>query len=68
MYVAGNPKTKKALKAMVEEGKKPAIFSSGMFPSAKNGVDYVEGPHAPEPHTWYAKVLVEDGRIVEILN
>lgn len=68
MYVAGNPKTKKALKTLVEEGKKPAIFSPGMYPPTRDGVEYVEGPHSPQSHTWYAKVLVEDGRIVQILN
>lgn len=68
MYVEGNPKTKKAFKTLVAEGRKPAIISPGPFPPAKNGVEYVEGPHAPEPHVWYAKVQVEDGRIVKVLS
>lgn len=68
MYVEGNPKTKSALKAMVKEGSFPRIFSPGMFPPAPSGTETVEGPHYPEPHKWYARVQVEDGKIVKVLS
>lgn len=72
MYVDGNPKTKKALKERVAEGTangtQPRVFSPGPFPAKQNGEEFVEGPHYPAAHTWYAKVLVEDGRIVKVLS
>ena len=32
----------------------------------RNGRIYVEGPHYPEPHRWYAQCDVEDGKIVRV--
>lgn len=68
MYVEGNPKTKSALRALIARGETPKVFSPGMFPPAPNGTETVEGPHYPEPHTWYARVLMEEGKIVKILS
>lgn len=80
MYARPNFKTKKALKEAVaaahanaavsgDSGAQfPRIFSPGPFPAKDNGVDYVEGPHYPAPHTWYAKVQVEAGCIVKVLS
>lgn len=31
-----------------------------------NGTIYVEGPHYPEPHKWYAQCEVKNGRIVKV--
>ena len=67
-YAEGNPKTKKALKERIAKGDFPEVFSAGMFPPAKNGVEYIEGPHYPAPHSWYARVLVENGKIVKVLS
>lgn len=33
---------------------------SGMFTTPQNGGDVVEGPHCPQPHEWYASVVVRD--------
>ena len=41
---------------------------SGMFPTTQNGTDVIEGPHYPQPHRWYAKVRVEDGRVVKVIT
>jgi hypothetical protein len=30
------------------------------------GKHCVEGPHYPKPHSWYASVVVADGRIVSV--
>lgn len=67
MYAEGNPKTKKALKAAVAAGP-VRVFSPGPFPVEANGVEYLEGPHYPEPHRWYAKVAVTDGVITKVLS
>jgi hypothetical protein len=32
----------------------------------ENGVVYLEGPHYPEPHRWYAQAVVEGGRVVRV--
>jgi hypothetical protein len=33
-----------------------------------NGEETIEGPHYPKPHTWYARVRVEDGVVVKVLS
>jgi len=67
MYVEGNPKSKKELKALVSEGR-AYIFSPGPFPAKQNGREFVEGPHYPQPHRWYAQVEVEGGKIVKVVS
>lgn len=32
----------------------------------KDGTIYVEGPHYPEPHRWYAQCTVKDGVIIAV--
>lgn len=66
MYCSPNFKTKKALKQAISEGKKVTVFSPGPFPANQNGIEYIEGPHYPEPHKWYASVVVENGIIVKV--
>lgn len=68
MYVAGNPKTKAALKRLLAEGRRPEVFSAGIGRPVKDGVETVSGPQYPEPHSWYARVKTEDGRIVKVLS
>lgn len=66
MYVRPNFKTKKALKEAVAKGERVTIFSPGPFPANQNGTEFVEGPHYPQPHTWYAKVTVENGLVTKV--
>ena len=66
MYVSPNFKTKRALKEAVAQGKIVTVFSPGPFPAAQNGRETVEGPHYPAPHTWFAQVEVENGRVVKV--
>lgn len=66
-YAAGNPKTKKALKEAVAAGKEITVFNpNGGFPTKENGREYVEGPHYPEMHKWYATVEMRNGVIVKV--
>lgn len=67
-YVNPNFKTKKALKAAVASGEQVTVFSPGPFPPASDGAEFIEGPHYPAPHTWYAKVKVEGGRVVKVVS
>ncbi len=72
MYIRPNFKTKKALKDAVKAGQRVTIFQPNqMFPSPQTapnytGVAYVEGPHYPLPHKWYAEVGLDNGVIVEV--
>jgi hypothetical protein len=68
MYVEPNFKTLKALREAVAAGTPVHIFSPGPFPAKQDGQETVEGPHYPEPHRWYARVLVEGGRVKRVLK
>lgn len=68
MYTIKNFKTKKALKEAVANGEKVGIYQPGQFGGnePRNGVVYLEGPHYPEPHRWYAEAVVENGYITKV--
>ena len=67
MYTVTNYKTKKALKEAVKDGKEVAVFQpSGIFPSQRDGQVTLEGPHYPQPHTWYASAIIADGFIIKV--
>ncbi len=66
MYTVINFKTKKQLKEAVLSGKKIEIYAPGLGTPAVNGTEYLEGPHYPEPHRWYAQVEMKDGLVVKV--
>lgn len=72
MYTMFNFGTKKQLKEAVAEGQEVRIYQpGGMFdpPEANffyTGKAYLEGPHYPEPHRWYAEVTMQDGIVVKV--
>ena len=68
MYVKPNFQTKKALKEAINKGERVSVFSPGPFPANRNGVETVEGPHYPQPHKWYARVKVDNQRVVKVLS
>jgi len=68
MYVSPNFKSKKALKEALKAGREVVIFSPGLGEPVKNGEDSVEGPHYPEAHRWYARVKVENGKVVKVVG
>ena len=62
-YTEKNYKTKKELKEAVALQDVP-VFQPGPFgPAVKDGTAYLEGPHYPEAHRWYANAPVKDGVI-----
>ena len=65
-YVSPNFKTKNTLIEAIKIGAEVTVFSPGPFPVTRNGEEYIEGPHSPEPHRWYAEVVVKDGRVVKV--
>lgn len=66
MYSSTNFKTKKQLKEAVASGQKVTIFAPGLGSPRQNGTEFLEGPHYPAPHTWYAEVTMQDGYIVKV--
>jgi hypothetical protein len=68
MYTNRNFKTKKELKAAIESGTKIGFFQPGPFGGnePRNGTIYLEGPHYPAPHKWYAQAEVRDGFVVKV--
>ena len=68
MYVSPNFPTKAALKAAIKAGRQVSVYSPGPFPAPTDGDTSVEGPHFPQPHTWYARVRVKDGMVVKVIS
>lgn len=69
MYTDKNFKTKKALKEAVAAGEEVTVYQpNNIFniPSDGNGTVYLEGPHYPEPHKWYAQATLKDGKVVSV--
>lgn len=69
MYTNINFKTKKAFKEAVANGEKVSLYQPGPFGGSKDlssGVFAVEGPHYPQPHSWYAEVTVKDGVVIKV--
>ena len=70
MYTDYNYKTKKALKEAVASGERVTVYqpnadiTGAIVP--ENGTVYLEGPHYPEPHTWYAEATLKDGIVVKV--
>jgi hypothetical protein len=67
MYTDINFKTKKALKEALAAGRSLTIYQPGMGDAPENGKVYLEGPHYPEAHRWYAEAWVKDGHIIKVV-
>lgn len=68
-YTTKNFKTKKALKEAVANGEKVTCFNPGHCGPMLNrftGTVYLEGPHYPEPHRWYATGHLKDGILTKV--
>jgi len=71
MYTVTDFKTKKEFKAAVTafnsgSGGPVTLYSPGICEPKTDGTEYVEGPHFPKPHTWYAKVTMKDGNVIKV--
>ncbi len=66
MYTVTNFKTKKALKDAVASGAEVRLYAPGIGTPAENGPETVEGPHYPQPHKWYARVEMKDGKVIKV--
>ena len=66
MYTDRNYRTKKALKEAVTAGKEVTVFQPGDFPCPTDGTVALEGPHAPEAHTWWARATLRNGIVIKV--
>jgi hypothetical protein len=60
--------SKKAIKKALAEGRTVTCFNPGLGPdlSRYTGTVYLEGPHYPKPHRWYAVGKLKEGRLISI--
>jgi len=68
-YTTINFRTKKALKDALQQGMHITVFQpNDMFGdgTVRDGTAFLEGPHYPEPHRWYAQVEVKDGIVIKV--
>jgi len=68
MYTSINFKSKADVKRALAEGKKLTVYQPNDIFGAntQDGKVYLEGPHYPQPHKWYAEAWLENGYIVRI--
>lgn len=68
MYTHVDFKSGAELKRAVAAGQKLTYFQPGPFGGKEplDGTIYLEGPHYPKPHSWYAQATVKDGVIVKV--
>lgn len=68
-YVNPNFTTKKQLKSALADPQAAAnimVFEPGIGHVPANGKVSLEGPHYPQPHTWYAEGTMKDGKLVKV--
>ena len=68
MYTGRNFRTKKQLTEALKAGDVVTYYQAGgIFPTPMHpdgGTVYLEGPHYPEPHRWYATAKVKNGLVL----
>ena len=67
-YTNINFQSKKALKDAIKEGKKVTVYNPGLGGNIEPNAAcvFLEGPHYPAPHKWYAQAKLENGYIVSV--
>lgn len=67
-YTTVNYKTKKSLRTAIAMGERVTAYNPGLGGDLSNytGTVYLEGPHYPEPHKWYAAAEMVNGLIVKV--
>tara|TARA_Y100000310_G_C20381715_1_gene668452 strand:+ start:510 stop:716 length:207 start_codon:yes stop_codon:yes gene_type:complete len=65
-YVSPNVKTKRELKDRLAANLPIELFEPGLGSVPTNGTVFIEGPHSPGPHTWYAQGKIINGKLVSV--
>lgn len=66
MYTVENFKSKQAIKEAIAEGRRVRVFQPGLGKVPVDGAVFLEGPHYPEAHRWYAQGILSDGVLVSV--
>lgn len=67
-YTRCNYRHKKDLLAAMRRGETVLVYQPGPFgPDVPDGRVTLEGPHYPAPHTWYARGVVKNGRLMRLV-
>lgn len=67
-YTTQNFATKRALVDALGRGEEVSVYEPGVFAQQPNGVVYLEGPHSPKAHSWYATAEVRNGIVQRLLT
>ena len=69
MYTNINFKTKEELEEAIKKGDAVLLYNPGPLgiKTPKEGTVFIEGPHYPEPHIWFAEVTVKDSLITNVV-
>ena len=65
-YVSPDYKSKKQLREAILRGDDVKVFQPGLGTIPKTGIVYLEGPHYPKPHSWYAEGAMINGKLVGV--
>lgn len=67
-YTTQNFKTKKAVKEALASGRDVRCYNPGLGPDLGNftGRVYLEGPHDPAAHSWYASGEMVNGKLIGV--
>lgn len=65
-YTVRNYRSKKELKDALKNGERIRVFQPGLGEVPVNGTVHLEGPHYPQPQTWYAEGKMLEGFLVEV--
>lgn len=65
-YASTDFKTKKALREAVARGDEVTVYEPGGGEPPTDGTVYLEGPHYPKPHAWYAAATLRRGKVVKV--
>ena len=70
MYTTRNFRSKKELVEAVKNGERVSYYQPGPFGGSevRDGTIFLEGPHYPEAHKWYAQAIAKDGVIVKVVK
>lgn len=65
-YVSPNFRSLKQLKDAIKQGRPVYVYAPGLGSVPNDGPVYLEGPHYPEPHSWYATGTMKGGRLIKV--
>jgi len=67
-YTSINFKSKKAVKEAIANNQIVTCYNPGLGGDLSNytGTVFLEGPHYPQPHRWYAQGKMIEGKLVKI--